>query len=97
MTTTRMQAVPMVQVNNERVSVTQWNFVPGAETGWHRHQFDYVVVPQADGRLKIEAADGKTVISELRAHQSYFSGAGVEHNVINDGPVAFAFVEIEIK
>lgn len=97
MTTRRPQAVPKVQVDNERVTVTQWNFAPGAETGWHRHQFDYVVVPQADGRLKIEAPDGSTVISELRAHQSYFRPAGVEHNVINDGPVAFAFVEIEIK
>lgn len=97
MTTIRPQAVPMVQIDNSRISVTQWNFVPGAETGWHRHQFDYVVVPQSDGRLMIEAADGKTTISELRAHQSYYRAAGVEHNVINDSPVAFAFVEIEIK
>lgn len=97
MTTTRPQAEPKVQVDNERVTVTQWNFAPGAETGRHRHQFDYVVVPQADGRLKIEAPDGSTVISELRAHQTYFRAAGVEHNVINDSPVAFAFIEIEIK
>ncbi|MBI2767995.1 MAG: cupin domain-containing protein [Burkholderiales bacterium] len=97
MTTLRPQAVPMVQIDNSRISVTQWNFVPGAETGWHRHEFDYVVVPQSDGRLKIEAADGKTTISELRAHQSYYRAAGVEHNVINDSLVTFAFVEIEIK
>lgn len=94
---TRPAAVAKVQVDNERVSVTEWNFAPGAQTGWHRHQFDYVVVPEANGRLLIEEPDGSTSTSELTAHQSYFRGAGVEHNVINDGPVAFAFVEIEIK
>ncbi len=93
----RPAAVPKVQVDNERASVTEWNFAPGAETGWHRHQFDYIVVPEADGRLLIEARDGTSSTSELKAHQSYFRRAGVEHNVINDGPVAFAFVEIEIK
>lgn len=97
MNAARPQAVPKVQVDNERVTVTEWNFAPGAETGWHRHGFDYVVVPEADGRLRIEAAGGTTSVSELKAHQSYFRAAGVEHNVINDGPVAFSFVEIEIK
>jgi len=94
---TRPQAVPKVQVDNERLTVTEWNFAPGAETGWHRHRFDYVVVPEADGRLLIEAPDGTTSISQLTAHQSYFRRAGVEHNVINDGASAFAFVEIEIR
>lgn len=97
MNASRPQAVPKVQVDNERVTVTEWNFAPGAETGWHRHGFAYVVVPEADGRLRIEARDGTSSVSELKAHQSYFRAAGVEHNVINDGPVAFSFVEIEIK
>ena len=97
MNASRPQAVPKVQVDNERVTVTEWNFAPGAETGWHRHGFDYVVVPEADGRLRIEARDGTSSVSELKAHGSYFRPAGVEHNVINDGPVAFSFVEIEIK
>ncbi len=97
MSAARPQAVPKVQVENERVTVTEWNFAPGAETGWHRHGFAYVVVPEADGRLRIEAPDGTSSVSELRAHQSYFRPAGVEHNVINDGAAAFSFVEIEIK
>ena len=45
------QAVPTVQVDNERVRVTEWRFAPGAETGEHVHQMDYVVVPLGDGRL----------------------------------------------
>ncbi|HEY0883825.1 MAG TPA: cupin domain-containing protein [Ramlibacter sp.] len=93
----RPRAVPSVQVENERVSVTEWNFAPGAETGWHRHGYAYVVVPESDGRLRIEARDGTSSVSRLRAHQSYYREAGVEHNVINDGAAPFSFVEIEIK
>ena len=27
------------------VMVTEWRFAPGAATGWHRHEFDYVITP----------------------------------------------------
>ena len=97
MQATRPRAVANVQTDNERVTVTEWVFAVGAETGWHRHLLDYVVVPTGDGRLQIEAPDGTCSISELKAHQSYFRSAGVEHNVINDTPHAFSFIEIEIK
>ena len=35
-----LEAVPTVQVDNDRVRVTEWRFAPGAATGWHRHEFD---------------------------------------------------------
>ncbi|HNB27439.1 MAG TPA: cupin, partial [Alphaproteobacteria bacterium] len=53
----RSQAVPTVQVNNDRVIVTEWRFAPGAETTWHRHSYDYVIVPLTTGKLLID--DGK--------------------------------------
>ena len=37
---TRPQAVPTVQIDNERVLVTEWRFASGAETGWHTHGHD---------------------------------------------------------
>lgn len=92
----RPAAVPTVQVDNARVRVTEWRFAPGAATGWHRHEFDYVVVPMMDGRLRIEGRDGPT-FSEMKAGGSYFRQAGVEHDVVNDGEAEFAFVETEIK
>ena len=46
---TRSQAVPTVQIDNERVIVTEWRFAAGAETGWHTHGHDYVVVPTTNG------------------------------------------------
>ena len=54
----RSKAVPTVQVDNERLRVTEWRFAPGAETGWHRHEADYVVVPLADGDLLLEEPGG---------------------------------------
>ena len=41
--TGRQQAVATVQVDNDEVIVTEWRFAPGAETGRHRHGYDYVV------------------------------------------------------
>ncbi len=90
------QATATVQIDNERVSVTEWKFAPGAETGWHRHQNDYVVVPQTSGKLLLKTKDGDSV-SELGSGKSYFRKAGVEHNVINASGGEFVFIEIEIK
>jgi quercetin dioxygenase-like cupin family protein len=66
----RPQAVPTQQVSNERVIVTEWRFAPGAETGWHVHGHDYVVVPQTDGQLLLETAQCDRE-SQLRAGHSY--------------------------
>jgi quercetin dioxygenase-like cupin family protein len=90
------QARATVQIDNERVSVTEWRFAPGAETGWHRHQYDYVVVPQTSGKLLLKTDDGDSV-SELTAGKSYFRKAGVEHNVVNANDAEFVFIEIELK
>ena len=89
-------ATASVQIDNERVSVTEWRFAPGAETGWHRHQHDYVVVPQTTGKLLLKSKAGDSV-SELTSGKSYFRKAGVEHNVINASADEFVFIEIEIK
>jgi len=89
-------AVPTVQVDNERVRVTEWRFAPGAQTGWHRHEFDYVVVPMTTGKLRIDNGASE-VIAELVVGQSYFRPALVEHNVINANPYELVFVELEMK
>lgn len=89
-------AVATVQIDNDAVRVTEWRFAPGAATGVHRHEFDYVVVPLTTGRLAVESADG-LVTSELTAGRSYARAAGVEHDVRNANTFEFVFVEIEIK
>ncbi len=97
MTDPRPQAMPTQQIDNDRVKVTEWRFPPGAETGWHRHAMDYVVVPIVDGPLLLEQPDGSTVTSQLIAGRSYTRPKGVEHNVINASSREIAFIEIELK
>ena len=41
MISNRPKAQAIVQIDNERVIITQWVFSPGAETGWHKHGYDY--------------------------------------------------------
>ena len=89
-------AVPTVQIENERVRVTEWRFAPGAATGRHRHEHDYVVVPLTTGRLRLVGAGGER-IAELQAGRSYARPAGVEHDVVNANDFPFAFIEIELK
>ncbi len=92
----RVAATATIQIDNERVRVTEWRFAPGTETGWHVHPTDYVVVPMTTGELGLETTDGVSVNS-LRAGVSYTRVAGSEHNVFNDADSEFVFVEIELK
>jgi beta-alanine degradation protein BauB len=91
------KAEPMLQIDNARVRVTEWRFAPGAATGWHRHEYDYVVVPLTSGRLLLREPGGGERTVELTAGASYNRPVGVEHDVINPGPGEFVFVEIELK
>jgi beta-alanine degradation protein BauB len=92
----RPLAVPTPLISNERVVVTEWRFAPGAETGWHVHQMDYVVVPQTSGQLLLETKEGDRY-ADLSVGRPYFRNAGVEHNVVNANDYEFVFVEVEIR
>jgi beta-alanine degradation protein BauB len=92
----RAAAVATRQIENERVIVTEWRFAPGAETGWHRHEHDYVVCPMTNGTLLLETPDGD-VNAALKVGQTYSRETGVEHNVINAGNEELVFVEVEIR
>ena len=90
------RAIATIKIDEPRVRVTEYRFAPGAETGWHRHEHDYVVVPLLAGRLQFEEAGGTVRTAELLTHQPYARQAGVEHNVINANGFEFAFLEIEL-
>jgi quercetin dioxygenase-like cupin family protein len=96
MSTSRPQAIGTPLIENDRVKVTEWRFAPGAETGWHVHGYDYVVVPQSAGTLLLETRRGDSH-AQLRIGQPYFRNAGVEHNVVNANAYEFVFIEVEIK
>ncbi len=91
-----VRAVPTVQIDDASVRVTEWRFAPGAATGHHRHEYDYVVVPMTTGRLLLDEPQGKRY-AELKAGVSYTRSAGVEHDVVNASDFPFVFIEVELK
>ncbi|KRS15603.1 cupin domain-containing protein [Roseovarius indicus] len=90
-------AKPTVMIDNARVRVTEWRFAkPGDNTGWHRHEYDYVVVPLFDGVLEIDLGNGERVTAPMQNGVPYFRELGVEHDVINGNDFECAFVEVEL-
>lgn len=89
-------AAATTQIDNARVRVTEWRFAPGASTGAHHHQLDYVVVPGTTGKLAVVDADGGETVAELTAGLPYFREAGAHHEVVNINDHPFVFVEIEL-
>ena len=92
---TALPAVATVQLDNGTVRVTEWRFAPGASTGYHRHEYPYVVVPLTTGHLAITGPDGAST-GNLVTGQAYARSAGVEHDVTNANAFEFVFVEIEL-
>jgi beta-alanine degradation protein BauB len=88
-------AVATVQIDTSAVRVTEWRFAPGATTGYHRHEYPYVVVPMTTGTLAITGPGGDST-AQLVTGQAYARQAGIEHDVRNANNFEFVFVEIEI-
>ena len=89
-------ATPTVFIENQRTRVTEWRFKKkGDNTGWHLHEYDYVVVPLFDGFLEIDTGSGERMKAEMRNGIPYFRTVGVEHDVINGNDFECAFVEVE--
>jgi beta-alanine degradation protein BauB len=84
------------QVDTARTRVTRYRLAPGASTGAHRHEYDYVIVPVTSGRLRV-VANGQEIFADLASGVSYARSAGVEHEVFNAGSGEMIFVEVEIK
>ena len=91
------RAVSTIKIENARVRVVEWRFAPGAATGWHRHEYDYVVVPITTGPLAIHGAAGGVTTAQLVTGEPYVRAAGVEHDVRNPNATEFVFVEVELK
>jgi quercetin dioxygenase-like cupin family protein len=90
-------AQAIVHIDNEHVRVTEWRFAPGAATGWHRHEFDYVITPVIGGDVEIVHGDGARAEFTMELGKSYFRQAGVEHDVVNGPGGELRFVEVELK
>ena len=95
--TDRPQAQATQMIDDDRVRVTRFDFAPGEETGWHTHGLDYVITAVTDCHMTLEEPGGGTRDVIVPTGTSYRRDQGVEHNVINGGEAAMAFVEVELK
>lgn len=95
-TSAKGTATGTVLIENDRTRVTEWRFAErGANTGWHRHEYDYVVIPLFDGALEIENPDGSLTAAPMTNGVPYFRNLGVEHDVRSANDFECAFIEVE--
>jgi quercetin dioxygenase-like cupin family protein len=86
-----------VEIDNEQVRVTRWTLRPSEDTGQHRHEFDYVVVPLTQGQMFVANTDGSSTTNDVTPGSPYFRHSGAEHTVSNSGSDVLDFVEIEVR
>jgi quercetin dioxygenase-like cupin family protein len=86
-----------ITADDDRVRITTWTFQDGEDTGHHRHEYDYVVVPVSGGTFAVLEAGGTTRELTQQSAAAYLGRAGTEHNVINRSGRTAVFVEIELK
>ncbi|OYX45384.1 MAG: cupin [Rhodobacterales bacterium 32-67-9] len=83
-------------IDEPHLRATRFDFAPGAETGWHVHGADYVIVAVTDCEMLLEEPGGGTRRVTVPAGTAYARKAGVEHNVVNAGAAPMTFVEVEL-
>ncbi|MGI9394427.1 MAG: cupin domain-containing protein [Boseongicola sp.] len=91
------EATATILIDDARVRVTRFDFSPGAETGWHRHEYDYVITAVTECQMRLDEPGKGTREVTVAAGDAYRRSEGVEHNVINAGDRPMAFVEVELK
>ena len=84
-------------IDDDRLRITTWTFEDGEDTGDHRHEYDYVVVPITGGTFAITEPGGTAREMTQQAALAYLGRAGTEHNVINRSGRTAVFVEVELK
>ncbi len=85
-----------LKIETDRVRVTEWRLLPGDQTGYHKHEYDYVVVPLTGGELTIEDAAGNSMKFVTAMGEAYARPEGVEHNVRNLSGQEIRFTDIEL-
>src|SRR4051812_7802589 len=82
---------------NERVRVWELAVEPGRNKGLHRHDLPYVIVPLTEGKIEIEATDGKVYRPNEKVGEAIWRDAGEVHDLRNLGDTTYRNVLVEIK
>jgi beta-alanine degradation protein BauB len=87
-----------VHIDDDRVRVTTWTFEGSSDAiGYHRHEFDYVVVPIAGGTFTVIDRDGSEREMNQVVGSPDLGTAGTAHDVASATGRRTVFVEIELK
>ncbi|MBT5571250.1 MAG: hypothetical protein HOJ90_08540 [Alphaproteobacteria bacterium] len=88
-----------VLIDNDTTRITFHRIEPGENSGWHRHEHDYVGYHFQSSEVEIDRTDGKdgTMRSQEGVATFYDVGDGFEHNVTVKGDSALVALEIEYK
>ncbi len=88
-----------VVLDNATTRITFHRIRPGEQSGWHRHELDYVGYHFNTSDLRVEYSDGRTgpMTSQAGVATFYEVGGGFEHNVTNVGDTDMVALEIEYK
>ena len=93
----RKVATPTIELDNAFTTVSRFKIKPGEQTGWHRHENDYLTVQLSYGRLALDFADGSHVEIDYQPGATRYIEAVVEHNAVNAGDCDIEVLEIEFK
>ena len=93
----RTAAPHVILHEDEHSRIIHYTIRPGEQTGWHTHEYDYVVVRLSDGTLTSNFADGTSRNFDYKAGTSASYKAPVEHNAVNTGDTDIIGYEIEFK
>ena len=93
----RTCAEPVLVHEDDKTRITQYILHPGEQTGWHVHEWDYVVMHQSAGELTSHFADGASAVFGYKPGGASAYAAPVEHNAVNTGTVTVSGFEIEYK
>ncbi|MEE2746643.1 MAG: hypothetical protein VX617_07155 [Pseudomonadota bacterium] len=90
---------PKILIDNDTTRITFHQIRPGQQSGWHRHQYDYVGYHFQSSDVRVELVDGSTgsIKSDAEKATFYSVGDGLEHNVTVVGDSDLIALEIEFK
>jgi len=88
-----------VLIDNETTRITLHRIEPGENSGWHRHEHNYVGYHFQSSEVEVDRTDGKDGVmrSQEGVATFYDVGEGFEHNVTVKGDSALVALEIEYK
>jgi len=88
-----------VLIDNETTRITFHRIEPGENSGWHRHEHNYVGYHFQSSEVEVDRTDGKDGVmrSQEGVATFYDVGEDFEHNVTVKGDSALVALEIEYK